>query len=159
MDITKWSKPKSNRLHFCSQRWKRCTQSAKTRPGADCVSDPQLLIARFRLKLKKTRKNTRPARYDFSQTPYDFAEEETSGLKGLDLVTSVVEGRRAELCNSVQKATSRTVPKEREARKQSACEEKSEEQRKARKRRVKSSGKRGREGKRHPEVAISFSSA
>ena len=66
MDITKWSIPKSNWLHFCSQRWKRCIQSAKTRPGANCVSDPQLLIARFRLKLKKTRKNTRPARHDLN---------------------------------------------------------------------------------------------
>ena len=84
-------------------------------------SDHQLLIAAFRRKLKKTRKNTRPARYDFSQIPYEFAEEETSGLKGLDLVTSVAEERRAELCNNVQKATSKTVPKKRKARKQSAC--------------------------------------
>ena len=67
-------------------------QSAKTRPGADCDSDHQLLIAKFRLKLKKTRKNTRLARYDFHQIPYEFTVEETNRLKRLDLVNSVGEG-------------------------------------------------------------------
>ena len=49
-----------------------CIQSAKTRPGADCGSDHQLLIAKFRLKLKKTRKTTRPARYDLNKILYEF---------------------------------------------------------------------------------------
>ena len=55
----------------CSQRWRRCIQSAKTRLGAGCGSDHELLIAKFRLKLKKVGKTTRPFRYDLNQIPYD----------------------------------------------------------------------------------------
>ena len=49
---------------LCSQRWRRSTQSAKIKPDADCGSDNELLIAKFRLKLKKVGKTTRPFRYD-----------------------------------------------------------------------------------------------
>ena len=63
---------------LCSQRWKNCRQSAKTRPGADCGSDHQLLIAKFRLKLKKTGKNNRPVRYDLNQILYGFTVEVTN---------------------------------------------------------------------------------
>ena len=52
-------------------------QSAKTRPGADCGSDNELLIAKFRLKLKKAGKTTEPFRYDLNQTPYDYIVEVT----------------------------------------------------------------------------------
>ena len=51
---------------LCSQRWRSSIQSAKTRPGADCGSDDELLIAKFRLKLKKVGKSTRPFRYDLN---------------------------------------------------------------------------------------------
>ena len=54
---------------LCSQRWRRSIQSAKTRPGADCGSDHELLIAKFRLKLKKVGKTARPFRYDLNQIP------------------------------------------------------------------------------------------
>ena len=54
---------------LCSQRWKNSVQAAKTRPGADCGSDHELLIAKFRLKLKKVDKTTRPFRYDLNQIP------------------------------------------------------------------------------------------
>ena len=65
MDITRWSTPKSDYDYIlCSQRWRSSIQSAKTRLGADCGSDHELLIARFRLKLKKVGKITRPFRYD-----------------------------------------------------------------------------------------------
>ena len=74
---------------LCSQRWRRCIQSAKTGPGADCGSYHQLLIAKFRLKLKKVGKTTRPARYDFNQIPCEV--EVTSRFKGLELVNSVPE--------------------------------------------------------------------
>ena len=47
-------------------------QSAKTRPGVNCDSDPELLIANFRLKLKKVGKTTRPFRYDLNQIPNDY---------------------------------------------------------------------------------------
>ena len=56
---------------LCSQRWRSYIQSAKTRPGADCSSDNELLVAKCRLKLKKVEKITRPFRYDLNQIPYD----------------------------------------------------------------------------------------
>ena len=59
---------------------------SKARPGADCDSDHELLIAKFRLKLKKVGKTTRPFRYDLNQIPYDYTVEVRNRLKGLDLI-------------------------------------------------------------------------
>ena len=61
----------------------------KTRPGADCGSDHELLIAKFRLKLKKIGKTTRPFRYDLNQIPYDYTVEVRNRFKGLDLIDRV----------------------------------------------------------------------
>ena len=61
-------------------------QSAKTRPGAGCGSDHELLIAKFRLKLKKVGKTTRPFRYDLNQIPYGYTVEVMNRFKGLDLI-------------------------------------------------------------------------
>ena len=58
----------------------------KTRLGADCGSDQELLIAKFRLKLKKVGKTTRPSRYDLNQIPYDYTLEVTSKFKRFDLI-------------------------------------------------------------------------
>ena len=66
-------------------------QSAKTRLGADCGSDHELLIAKFRLKLKKVEKTTRPFRYDLNQIPYDYTVEVTNRFKGLDMIDRVSE--------------------------------------------------------------------
>ena len=66
-------------------------QSAKTRPGADCGSDHELLIAKFRLKLKKVEKITRSFRYDLNQIPYDYTVEMTNRFKGLDLIDRIPE--------------------------------------------------------------------
>ena len=63
-----------------------CIQSAKTRQGADCGSDHELLIAKFRLKLKKIGKTTRPFRYDLNQIPYDYTVEVRKRLKRLELI-------------------------------------------------------------------------
>ena len=63
------------RYSLCSQRLRSSMQSAKTRPGADCGSDHECLIAKFRLKLKKVGKTTRPFRYDLNQIPYDYTVE------------------------------------------------------------------------------------
>ena len=68
-----------------SQRWRSSIQSAKTRPVADCGSDHELLIDKFRLKLKKVWKTTRPFRYDLNQIPYDYTVEVTNRFKILDL--------------------------------------------------------------------------
>ena len=63
-----------------------CIQSAKTRPGANCGSDHELLIAKFRLTLKKVQKTSRPFRYDLNQILYDYTVEVTNRFKGLDLI-------------------------------------------------------------------------
>ena len=74
-----------------SQRWRNSLQSAKTRPGVDCGSDHELLIANILLKLKKVGETTRPFRYDLNQVPYSYAVEVTNRLKGLDLTDRAPE--------------------------------------------------------------------
>ena len=76
---------------LCSWRWRSSIQSAKTRPGADCGSDHELLIAICRLKLKKVGKTTRPFRYDLNQVPYNYSVEATNRSKGLDLIDRVLK--------------------------------------------------------------------
>ena len=71
---------------LCSQRWRSSIQSTKTRLGADCGSDHELLIAKFRLKLKKVGKTTRPFKYDLSQIPYNYTVEVTNRFKRFDLI-------------------------------------------------------------------------
>ena len=72
-----------------SQRWRSSIQSAQTRPGADCGSDHELLIAKFRLKLQKVEKTTRSFRYDLNQIPYDYTVEVRNSFKGLGLIDRV----------------------------------------------------------------------
>ena len=96
---------------LCSQRWGSSTQSAKTRPGADCGSDHELLITKFRLKLKKVRKTTRPFRYDLNQIPYNYTVEVRNRFKGLDLMDRVHEELWTEVRDIVQKAGLKTILK------------------------------------------------
>ena len=69
--------PHRNQIDYilCSQRWRSSIQSAKTRSGADCGSDHELLVVKYRLKLKKVGTTTRPFRYDLNQIPYDHTVE------------------------------------------------------------------------------------
>ena len=90
MDITRRSTPKSDWYILCSQRWRSSIQSAKTRLRADCGSDHELLIAKFRLKLTKVGKTTRPFRYDLNQIPYDYTVEVRNRFKGLDLIECLI---------------------------------------------------------------------
>ena len=92
-------------------------QSAKIRPGADCGSDHELLIAELRLKLKKLGKTTRSFRYDLSQISYDYMVEIMNRLKGLDLVDTVSEELRTEVPNTVQEAVTKTIPKKKKCKK------------------------------------------
>ena len=75
---------------LCSQRWRSSIQSTKTRPGADCGSDHELLIAKFRLKLKKVGKTTRPFKYNLNQIPYDYTVEVRNRFKGLDRIECLI---------------------------------------------------------------------
>ena len=111
IDITRWSTLESDWLYFCSQRWRSYIQSAKTRPGADCGSDHELLIAKFRLKLKKVGKTTRPFRYDPNQIPYDYTVEVTNRFTALDLIDRVPEELWTEVCDIIQEAVIKTVAK------------------------------------------------
>ena len=92
-------------------------QSVKTRPGADCGSDHQLLIAKFRLKLKKVWKTTRPFRYDLNQIPYDYTVEVTNRFKRLDQVDRVPEELWTEVCDTAQEAVTTTIPKKKKCKK------------------------------------------
>ena len=75
----------------CSQRWRSSIQSAKTRLAANCGSDHELLIAKFRLKLKKVGKTTRPFRYDLNRILNDYTVEVRNRFKGLDLIDRVLD--------------------------------------------------------------------
>ena len=86
-------------------------QSGKVRLGADCGSDHELLIAKFRLTLKNVVKTTRPFRYDLNKIPYDYTVKVINRFKGLDLVDRVPEELRTEVHNIVQGAVIKTIPK------------------------------------------------
>ena len=102
---------------LCSQRWRSCIQSAKTRLGADCGSDHELLIAKFRLKFKKVGKTTRPFRYDQNQVPYDYTVEVRNRFKGLDLIDRVPDELWTEVCDIVQETGIKTIPMEKKCKK------------------------------------------
>ena len=102
---------------LCSQRWRSSIQSAKTRRGADCGSDHELLIAKFRLKFKKVGKTTRPFRYDLNQIPHDYAVEVRNRFKGLDLINRVLEELWTEVCDIVQETGIKTIPMEKKFKK------------------------------------------
>ena len=102
-------------------RWRSSIQSAKTRPGADCGSDHELLIAKFRLKLKKVRKTTRPFKYDLNQTPYDYTVKVRNRFKGLDLIDRMPDERWIEVHDIVQETGIKTIPKEKKSKKPNGC--------------------------------------
>ena len=93
--------------------------SAKTIPGADCGSDHELLIAKFRFKLTKVGKTTRPFRYDLNQIPYDFTVEVRNRFKGLDLIECLMKyGQR--FVTLYRRQGSRPFPRKRNAKKQNS---------------------------------------
>ena len=91
-------------------------QSAKTRPGADCGSDHELLIAKFRLKLKKVGKSTRPFMYDLNQIPYDYTVEVRNRIKGLNLI-ECLKNVWTEVHDIVQETGIKTIPKKKKCKK------------------------------------------
>ena len=91
-------------------------QSTKTRPRADCGSDHELLIAKFRLKLKKVGETTRPFKYDLNQTPYDYTVEVTNRFEGLDLIDRVPDELWTAFHDIVQEAVIKTIFKEKKCK-------------------------------------------
>ena len=87
-------------------------QSAKTRPGADCGSDHEHLIVKFRLKLKKVEKTTKIFRYDLNQIPYGYTVEVRNRFKGLDLIYRVPDELWMEVCDIVQETGDHPQEKE-----------------------------------------------
>ena len=90
------------------------------RPGADCGSDHELLIAKFRLKLKKVGKTTRLFKYDLNQIRYGYTVEVANRFKRLDQIDRVPEEVWMEVCDIVQEAGIKTIPKE-NAKRQNGC--------------------------------------
>ena len=117
-----WTSPDGqhrNQIDYilCSQRWRSSIQSAKTRLGADCGSDHELLIANFRLKLKKGGKTTGPFRYDLNQIPYNYTVEVTNRFKGLDLI-ECLKNYGLRFVTLYRRQGSRPSPRKRNAKRQ-----------------------------------------
>ena len=108
--ITRWTTLKSDYI-LCSQRWRSSIQSAKTRLGAGCDSDHELLIAKFRLKLKKVGKTPRLFRYDLNQIPYDYTLEVRNRFKGPYLIDKLPDELLMEVHDIVQETDIKTIPK------------------------------------------------
>ena len=102
---------------FLQPRWRSSIQSTKTRLGADCGSDHELHIAKFRLKLKKVGKTTRQFRYDLKQIPYEHTVEMTNRFKGLDLIDRVPDELWTEFRDVVQETGIKTIPMEKKCKK------------------------------------------
>ena len=94
--------------------------TAKASPGADCGSSHELLIAKFRFKLKKAGKTTRPFRYDLNQIPNNYTVEVTNRFKGLDLIDRVMN-YRWRFMTLYGRQVSRPSPRKRNAKKQNDC--------------------------------------
>jgi len=92
-------------------------QSAKTRPGADCGSDHELLIAKLILKLKEVGKTTRPFRYDLNQIPYDYTVEVRNRFMELDLIDRVPDELWLEVRDIIQETGIQTIPMEKKCKK------------------------------------------
>ena len=120
-----WTSPNSqyqNQIDYilCSQRCRSYIPSAKTRLGADCGSNHDRFIAKFRLKLKKVVKTTRPFRYDLNHIPYHYTVEVTNRFKGLDLIECLKNyGQR--FVTLYRGLWSNPSPRRRNAKRQNSC--------------------------------------
>ena len=124
--IYTWTSPDGqhpNQIDYIlySQRWRSSIQATKTRLGADCGSDHELLIDKFRLKLKKVGKTTTPFTYDLNQIPYDYTVEVRNRFKGLDMIDRVPNELWMEVHDIVQETGIKTIPMEKKSKKQNGC--------------------------------------
>ena len=101
---------------LCSRRWRSSIQPAKRRQGADCGSGHEHLSTKFRLKLKKVGKTTRPFRYDLNKIPYFYTVRVRNRFKGLDLIHRVPDELWTELHAILQETVINTYPKEKKGK-------------------------------------------
>ena len=104
-------------IFFVAKNGEALYSQQKTRLGADCGSDHDLLIAKFRLKLKKVGKTTKPFRYDLNQIVYVYTVEVTNRFKGLDLIDRVPKELWMEVHDIVQEAVMKTIPQKKKCKK------------------------------------------
>ena len=116
---------------------------SKTRPGADCGSDHELLIAKFRLKLKKVGETNRPFIYDLNQIPYSYTVEVRNRLKGLHQINMVPDELWNEVCDIVQETGIKTIHMEKKC-KEAKWQSREALQIAAKRRKVKSKGEKER---------------
>ena len=100
-----------NKANKQTKKMKKLYTVSKKRPGADCGSDHELLLGKFRLKLKKVGKTTKPFRYDLNHFPYDYTVEVRNRFKGLDLIDRVPDELWTEVRDIVQGTGIKTIPK------------------------------------------------
>ena len=101
-------------IFFAAKDGESLYSQQKTRPGADCGSDHEILIANIRFKLNKVGKTTRPFRYDLNQILYDYTVEATNRCKGLDLIVS--EELWMEVRDIIQETGIKTIPKKKKCK-------------------------------------------
>ena len=104
-------------ISFAAKDGEALYNQQKKRQGADCGSDHEPLIAKFRLKLKKVGKTIRPFRYDLNQVPYDYTVEVRNRFKGLDLIDRMPDELWTEVHDIVQETGSKTIPKKKKFKK------------------------------------------
>ena len=112
------STPKSDWLYSLRPKMEKLYRVSKNKTGSHCGSDHELLIAKFRLKLKKVGKTTRWFKYDFNQIPYNYTVEVTNRFKGLDLIDKMPEELQTEVCYIIQEAGINTIPKDKKCTKE-----------------------------------------
>ena len=141
-------------IFFVAKDGETLYNQQKIRLGADCGSDHELLIAKFRLELKKVGENTKPFRYDLNQIPYDYTVEVRNRFKGLDLIDRLPDELWTEVCDIVQETGIKTIPMEKKCKKAKLLSEEAL-QIAVKGREVKSKGERERYSHLNAEFQIS----
>ena len=117
LDVTRWSKPKSDWLYSLQPKMEKLYTVNKYKTRSWLCSDHEICIAKFTLKLKKVGKTTRPFRYDLNQIPYDYTVEVRNRFKGLDLLDRVPDELWNEVHDIVQETGIKTIPMEKKCKK------------------------------------------
>ena len=118
VDITRWSTPKSDWLYSLQPKLGKLLYSQQKQDWELTVAQiMNSFIAKFRLKLKKVGKTTRPFRYELNQIPYDYTVEVRNRFKGLDLIDRMPDELWMDICDIVQETRIKTIPKKKKCKK------------------------------------------